>query len=401
MNLIAEIRMPNVIHYGRGSLSKLGKEANELGSKALLISDKPLSELGYVDKLIDSLEVDNVEAIPYLGVDSETKDTHVEEALTLFHENGCAFIIALGGGSCIDAAKAVALLARNEGELIEYVGNRKIIKNDPVPVIAIPTTAGTGSEVTDALVVTHTINDIKMMIKQPKIMPRVAIVDPILTLSAPKMITVATGVDALSHAIEAFISRKSNPLSNTLALSSIKLIADNIQRVYEDGNDLEARTQMALASMQAGIAFSNASVCLVHGMSRPIGALFKVPHGISNAMLLSAVLEFSESSCIEKLAQIGRTILRDIEQYSDEVIARETVLFIKKLCMDLTIPNLETWGIKEQDFEKVLDKMATDALASGSPSNNPRIPSKEEIINLYRVSFTYDYSNMKLLNNNV
>lgn len=397
MNLIAEIRMPKVVYYGQGSLSKLGKEAKELGSKALLISDKPLSDLGYVNRLATSLQEVNVEVITYLGVDSETKDTHVEEALFLFQENGCEFIIALGGGSCIDAAKAVALLARNEGVLMEYVGNRTIIQHNPAPVIAIPTTAGTGSEVTDAVVVTNTARDIKMMIKQPKVMPTVAIVDPMLTLSAPKMITVATGIDALSHAIEAFISRKSNPLSNNFALSAIKLIVDNIERVYVDGNDVEARSQMALASMQAGIAFSNASVCLVHGMSRPIGALFKVPHGISNAMLLSAVLDFSEESCVEKLAQIGRTILRDMEQLDDATVAREAVMYIKKLCNKLNIPNLKTWGIKEEDFEQALDKMATDALASGSPANNPLIPSKEEIVDLYRLSYTYDYSKIKLL----
>ncbi|AMM93233.1 alcohol dehydrogenase [Peribacillus simplex] len=397
MNFIGELRTPNIVYYGDQSLSKLCKVANDLGSKALLISDKPMKDLGYVARVIRYLQGGGVHSITYLGVDSETKDTHVEEALTLFKENECDLIVGLGGGSCIDAAKAVALLARNKSALIEYMGVENEIINDPVSVIAIPTTAGTGSEVTDALVVTDTILDLKMMIKQPKIMPQVAIVDPSLTLSSPKMLTVATGIDALCHALEAYISRKSHPLTNTLALSSIKLIIDNIQRVYEDGNDLEARTQMALASMQAGIAFSNSSVCLVHGMSRPIGALYKVPHGISNAMLLSAVLEFSEGSCVEKLAQVGRTIMEGMEQQSDVVVAKETVFFIKKLCVDLNIPNLKAWGINEEDFEQSLEKMATDALASGSPGNHPRVPSKEEIIDLYRVSFTNDYSTMKLL----
>ncbi|MBO1000026.1 iron-containing alcohol dehydrogenase [Bacillus sp. SD075] len=396
MNFIGELRTPNIVYYGNQSLSKLGKVASDLGSKALLISDKPMKDLGYVARVIRYLQGEGVHSITYLGVDSETKDTHVEEALTLFKEKECDLIVGLGGGSCIDAAKAVALLARNESALIEYMGVENEIINDPVSVIAIPTTAGTGSEVTDALIVTDTIKDIKMMIKHPKIMPQVAIVDPSLTLSSPKMLSVATGIDALCHALEAYISRKSHPLTNTLALSSIKLIIDNIQRVYEDGNDLEARTQMALASMQAGIAFSNSSVCLVHGMSRPIGALYKVPHGISNAMLLSAVLEFSESSCVEKLSQVGRTIMKGMEQQSDVVVAKETVLFIKKLCVDLNIPNLKAWGINEEDFEQSLEKMATDALASGSPGNHPRVPSKEEIIDLYRVSFTNDYSTIQL-----
>ncbi|MDM5333191.1 iron-containing alcohol dehydrogenase [Ureibacillus composti] len=398
MNFTGELRIPNVIHYGKDSLSKLGKEASKLGSKALLISDKPMNDLGYVNQIIESLQKENIHTTIYLGVDSETKDTHVEEALAIFKEQSCDLIVALGGGSCIDAAKAVALLATNETELIEYVGGKKEIENDLVPVIAIPTTAGTGSEVTDALVVTHTTKDIKMMIKQPKITPKVAIVDPILTQSAPKMLTVATGIDALCHALEAYISRKSHPLTDTLALSSIKLIVENIQRVYVDGKDLEARSQMALASMQAGIAFSNSSVCLVHGMSRPIGALFHVPHGISNAMLLSAVLDFSLESCTEKLAQIGRAILENVDTDSDDVVAEKTVLYIKQLCVELGIPNLKAWGINDEQFENSLEKMATDALASGSPGNNPRIPTKEEIIDLYRVAFTYDYKNVKVLN---
>lgn len=353
MIFIGELRTPNIVYYGNGSLSKLGKVASDLGSKALLISDKPMKDLGYVARVIRYLQDEGVHSITYLGVDSETKDTHVEEALTLFKEKECDLIVGLGGGSCIDAAKAVALLARNKSALIEYMGVENVIINDPVSVIAIPTTAGTGSEVTDALVVTDTIKDLKMMIKQPKIMPQVAIVDPSLTLSSPKMLTVATGIDALCHALEAYISRKSHPLTNTLALSSIKLIIDNIQRVYEDGNDLEARTQMALASMQAGIAFSNSSVCLVHGMSRPIGALYKVPHGISNAMLLSAVLEFSEGSCVEKIAQVGRTIMEGMKQKSDVVVAKETVFFIKKLCVDLNIPNLKAWEL----MKKILNNL--------------------------------------------
>ncbi|MFD6442033.1 iron-containing alcohol dehydrogenase [Peribacillus sp. NPDC060186] len=397
MNFIGEFRIPNVVHYGKGSLSKLGKEANDLGTKALLISDKPMNKLGYVGRVIELLQNEGVHSITYLGVDSETKDTHVEEALNLYKEQCCDLIVALGGGSNIDAAKAVALLAKNEGDLIDYMGGEKEIENDLVPVIAIPTTAGTGSEVTDALVVTHTTKNIKMMIKQPKIMPKVAIVDPILTLTAPKMLAVATGIDALCHALEAYISRKSHPLTDTLALSSIKLIVENIQRVYTDGDDLEARTKMALASMQAGMAFSNSSVCLVHGMSRPIGALFHVPHGISNAMLLSTVLDFSQGSCVAKLSQIGRAILAKVDQYSDEVIAEQTVLFIKQLCLDLDIPNLQTWGIDAEAFENSLEKMATDALNSGSPGNHPRVPNKEEIINLYRVSFTYELNDMKLL----
>ena len=400
MNVIGEIRMPDVVFYGKSSLSRLTNAVNGLGKSVLIISDKPMKDLGYVDRVMNDLQEAGIRSVVYLGVDSETKDTHVEEALALFKENECDFLIGLGGGSCIDAAKAVALLATNESALMDYVGGKKEINNDLVPVVAIPTTAGTGSEVTDALVVTNTSKDLKMMIKQPKITPKVAIVDPILTLSAPKMLTVATGVDAFCHALEAYISRKSHPLTDTLALSAIQMIVENIPLVFKDGQDLQARSQIALASMQAGIAFSNSSVCLVHGMSRPIGALFKVPHGISNAMLLPVVLEYSASHCVDKLAQVGRVIFKDKELVSDEALAQEMIQFIKEWCVDLEIPNLNTWGILEEDFEQALEKMATDALASGSPGNNPRIPNKEELIHLYRESYFYKFSNERLVNKN-
>ncbi|WP_240376860.1 iron-containing alcohol dehydrogenase [Bacillus piscicola] len=386
------LRIPDAVYYGDNSIEKLGEEAAKLGQSALLISDKPMQSLGYVTDVSKRLKEAGVISVPYTGVDSETKDTHVNEALALLRQHNCDLIIALGGGSCIDAAKATAVLANNESDLMEYVGNKKEIARTPLPVIAIPTTAGTGSEVTDAFVVTNTKKDIKMMIKQPVIMPNVAIVDPAFTMSAPKGLTAATGIDALCHAIEAYLSKLSHPISDVLALDAIQAITANIKRVYEDGSDRTAREKMAQASMQAGIAFSNSSVCLVHGMSRPIGALYHVPHGISNAMLLTAVLEFSRRDCEERLADIGRVVLSDTVGLSTRAICEELISFIKQLCVDLDIPNLHTWGIEADSFERSLEKMADDALASGSPANNPRVPTKEEVIDLYRICYTYDFA---------
>lgn len=391
MNLFGSIRMPECVYYGEGTLEKLGLEVKRLGTKALIVSDKPMSDLGYVSRVEGILTQNSIFSATYLGVDSETKDTHVESALTEYKNNQCDFIIALGGGSCIDAAKATAVQANNDEELIVYVGGKKDILNQPVPVVAIPTTAGTGSEVTDALVVTNTSLNIKMMIKHPLLMPRIAIVDPLLTLSAPKFLTVATGVDALTHAIEGFISRKSHAFTDDLALSAINHIVKNISRVYSNGDDVEARSKMALASMQAGIAFSNSSVCLVHGMSRPIGAIFHVPHGISNAMLLAPVLEYSLKDCMDRVAEIARYIDKTLADKSDEDAANSFISWIKQLCVDLEIPNLKKWGIDRGEFEHSLDKMATDALASGSPQNNPRTPSKDEIKHLYNVCYEYSF----------
>lgn len=270
----------------------------------------------------------------------------------------------------------------------------KEIAHQPVPLIAVPTTAGTGSEVTSVTVITNTTNDVKMMIKHPALIPAVAIVDPILTLTSPPHVTAATGIDALCHAIEAYLSRQAQPITDTLALSAIQLIGQNIRTVYENGDHIVARENMALAAMQAGMAFSNTSVCLVHGMSRPIGAIFHVPHGISNAMLLPAVLEFSKEACIERLASIGRVFCEDLKAVSDIEAADGVISMIKQLCLDLDIPNMKQQGIDRTEFEQVVDKMAADALESGSPGLNPRIPTHAEIVELYHRCYDYHFVNI-------
>ncbi|MCL6601228.1 MAG: iron-containing alcohol dehydrogenase, partial [Alicyclobacillus macrosporangiidus] len=274
----------------------------------------------------------------------------------------------------------------------DYMGGRTPIPNAPIPVIAIPTTAGTGSEVTDVTVITNTAEDIKMMIKHPAFLPAVAVVDPLLTLSSPPSVTAATGVDALCHAIEAYISRRAQPMTDTLALTAIDAIVKHLRRAYQDGQDVEARERMAVAAMQAGAAFSNASVCLVHGMSRPIGAVFHVPHGISNAMLLPAVLEYTLDAAVARLAVIARVVNPALANVSDRDAAVALVADVKRLCRDLNIPNLRGWGIDKTAFDEAVAKMARDAIASGSPGNNPRVPSAEEIEALYQVAYDYDFS---------
>lgn len=389
-------RTPQTIIYGRHALNEAAKESASRGTKALVISDHVMENLGYVSNIRNDLSKVGVESAIYLGVKTEPTDIYVEEALNLLKSENCDVVISLGGGSCIDTAKAVAVLAKNGGYIGDYMGGKTLASQNSVPHIAIPTTAGTGSEATDATIITNTKNDVKMMIKQPVFMPDVAIVDPILTISSPKSVTAATGVDALSHAIEAYISRRAHPMTDKLALSAMELIVGNLLAAYEDGNNLEAREAMSLGSLQAGMAFSNASVCLVHGMSRPIGALFHVPHGFSNAMLLPAVLEFSKAECIDRLADLGRYFDPQAETVSNEEAAEIAVSSVKKLCLDLNIPNLKGWGIDQQRFESVISKMAEDALASGSPQNNPRIPSKEEIMKLYLSCYTYNFANHRV-----
>ncbi|MFV8828937.1 iron-containing alcohol dehydrogenase [Alkalihalobacterium sp. APHAB7] len=390
MNAFSSVYMPRAIFYGRESLKTVGKETKIRGSQALIISDQMMANLGYVNECIQYLQDEGISYSTYLEVNTEPTNTYVEEALELSKRENCDVVIALGGGSCIDTAKAVAVLATNGGDIGEYIGNNKIATEKPLPLIAIPTTAGTGSEATDVTVITNTKTDVKMMIKQMAFLPEVAIVDPLLTVSSPKHVTAATGVDALSHAVEAFISQRAHPFTDHLALSAIKLIFENIRQAYAIGEDVVARENMALAALQAGVAFSNASVCLVHGMSRPMGALFHVPHGVSNAMLLPAVLEFSKGECIDRLAEMAVVINPDLKDMNKEDLADRFVKEVKKLCHDLNIPNMKEWGIEQPALEKVIHKMAQDAVASGSPANNPKVPEEHEIIELYYACYDYN-----------
>ncbi len=388
---VSEFRMPKSVLYGRNSLEKLGEQSKKLGKRAFIVTDTIMEKLGYIEKCIQQLNKKGITVSTYNKVDAEPTNVHVLEALSLCKEEKCDFIIGIGGGSCIDAAKAVAVLYTNGGEVEDYVQKDIEIENNPLPLIAIPTTSGTGSEVTSVAVITNKKTDVKMMMKHPSFIPKVAIIDPVLTSSLPPEITAATGIDALCHAIEAYISKFSQPLTDVLALSAIESIMKYLRIAYEDGRNMEAREAMMIASLQAGIAFSNASVTLVHGMSRPVGALFHVPHGISNAILLPTVLEFTKTSAVKRLAKIGRSLNKDLYSNSDEEVANYTLGEIKKLCFDLRIPNLKKYGIDEIEFENAISKMALDAIESGSPANNPRVPSYDEIKELYRECFNYKY----------
>ncbi len=392
MEHFAVFRSPQTILYGRKSFEQIGVEAALRGQKALIVSDQVMASLGYVGKCQEYLKRNGVESETYTGVESEPTDDYVAEALVLFQNTDCDLVISLGGGSCIDTAKAIAVLTTNGGYIGDYRGNRTLAEKAPIPHLAIPTTAGTGSEATDVTVITNTTTDVKMMIKQPAFMPAVAIVDPLLSASSPKHVTAATGIDALSHAVEAYLSKRAHPMTDTMALSAMKLIVENIESAYKDGDNLDAREAMSLGALQAGIAFTNASVCLVHGMSRPIGALFHVPHGYSNAMLLPAVLEYSKSSCTERLADLGRIFHPDRSELSNEEAAELAVASVKSLCSKLDIPNLKSWGIDETAYNSAISKMAADALDSGSPAHNPRLPTQGELEDLYRICYDYEFT---------
>lgn len=276
------LRIPPIVIYGSGASEQVGDECRKLGvNKALIVTDRVLLELGVLDGIKQVLQQSKVQFAIFDAVFTEPTVDFVQEGLKAYQENGCDFLLAVGGGSPIDTAKAIAIMVTNAGSIEDYEGLGKIPEAG-VPLIAIPTTAGTGSEVTTVAVIIDTKRDVKMPIGSPFLVPDVAIVDPLLTLTMPRTLTAATGIDALTHAIEAYVSIKAQPMSDIFALSAIELICGNLRQAWANGNNVEAREKTMLGSLQAGIAFSNSSVALVHGMSYPIGVYFHVPHGASN-----------------------------------------------------------------------------------------------------------------------
>jgi alcohol dehydrogenase class IV len=379
--------VPPVLIFGLGAAGQIGEESRKLGGKkGLIITDEVLLKLGALEGIEQTLSQDKIQFAVYSGVFAEPAVDFVEEGLKSYRESGCDFLLAVGGGSAIDAAKAIAVMATNGGAIEDYQGANKV-REPGVPLIAVPTTAGTGSEVTQFTIITDTKRDVKMLIASPFLIPRKAIVDPLLTLSMPRGLTAATGVDALTHAIEAYVSVKAQPMSDIFALSAIELISGNLRQAWSNGSNQEAREKTMLGALQAGIAFSNSSVALVHGMSRPIGAYFHVAHGVSNAALLSVVTEFSLIGNPERYARIAKAMGENIEGLTVLEASDMAAEAVARLIEDIEIPSLPELGVEEDKLEKLAPKMAEDALASGSPGNNPRQATKEEIVELYKLAY--------------
>lgn len=381
-----QIMMPSTVLCDAGCIELLGEKVKTLGKKALIVSDKCMSDAGYVEKLKNILMKEGISNETYLEVNGEPIDTMIYEGLDIYKNNVCDFLIGVGGGSPIDTAKAIGLMANNPGNISDYMGLGKV-KNPLPPVIAIATTSGTGSEVTQFTIICDTKTDTKMLIGSPYIVPSMAVNDPLFTMSVPAKITAATGIDAFTHAIESYISKKSNPFTEVMSLSAISRISKYIRRAWANGDDLEARSQMMLASMEAGIAFSNASVTIVHGMSRPIGALFHVAHGISNAVLLPECMKFALMGAPEKFAKVAETMGENIQGLSTLEAAKKAVQAIVQLNEDLEIPTISGLGIDKEKFYDAIPKMANDAIASGSPGNTPRKVTHEQIMQIYKNAY--------------
>ena len=379
--------IPPVLITGSGSAEKVGEERKKIGvTKGLIVTDAILSKLGALEGVKKSLAQQGIPFVVYDKITTEPTDVYVKEGVGACKENGCDFLLAVGGGSAIDTAKAISVMMTNTGGIETYMGINKFPQKG-LPLVTIPTTAGTGSEVTVTTIITDTAKNVKMLIISPYLMSRVAIVDPMMTLSAPRGLTAAVGIDALTHAIEAYVSLKAQPMSDVFALSAVELISGNLRQVFANGNNVEAREKVMLGALQAGIAFSNSSVALVHGMSRPIGANFHVPHGVSNAVLLGVVTEFSLIGNPPRYARIAQAMGEDISGLSDMDAAETAADAVRRLIKDVKIPSLQTLGIEKKKLKELASQMAEAAIASGSPGNNPRIATKEEIIELYDLAY--------------
>ena len=382
--------IPPVLLTGSGSSAQVGEEIKKLGfKKGLLVTDENICKLEFFEKIKKTLDDSGIECIVYNNINSEPTTVFVEEGLAAFRENNCEFLVAVGGGSCIDTAKAVAVLVTNEGAIEDYMGLGNVPRK-AAPLIAVPTTGGTGSEVTIFTIITDPKTDVKMLIGSPMLLPDVAIVDPLLTLTCPRDLTAAVGIDALTHAIEAYVSVKAQPMSDLFCLSAIELISNNLRQAWANGNNIDAREKTMFGALQAGMGFSNASVALVHGMSRPIGAYFHVPHGASNSALLGPITEFSLVGNPARYAHIAQAMGEDIDGLNDMEGALVAADAIKALIKDVQIPPLSELGVEKNKLEELASTMADAAIASGSPGNNPRQATKEEIIELYSIAYNQD-----------
>lgn len=376
-----EFSLPGRTIMGDGALEQSENIIKSFGKKALIVSGKNVTKMGTVKIITDCLEKWEIDYVIFNEITGEPTGVMIEEGVKAYKEGECDFCIAVGGGSPLDSGKAIIAMTKLEGEISDYMG--QTMEGKFPPLVLIPTTAGTGSEATKFTVITDSKKDIKMLLKGEALLPDLAIIDAKFSLTAPKGVTAATGMDALTHAVEAYTSRKANPLTDTFALSSIKKIFKYLPLVYKNGEDKKAREEMAIAAYEAGVCINNSSVTIVHGMSRPIGALFHVPHGISNAMLIKECLSYVLDGSYERFGEIGRAIGAADESKGDKEASEAFLDKLSELCKVCEIPTLKEYGIDKDEFNKFVDKMAQDAMNSGSPSNTIKEVSKDDLLKIY------------------
>ncbi|ELC8425451.1 L-threonine dehydrogenase [Clostridium perfringens] len=373
--------MPAISLMGADCLKDAGEQVAELGfKKALIVTDKVLGQIGIVKKVTDVLDNKSIEYAIYDETKPNPTVKNVNDGLALLKEKECDFVISLGGGSAHDCAKGIALLATNGGEIKDYEGVDKS-KKPQLPMVGINTTAGTGSEMTLFAIITDEERHIKMALVDKHLTPIIAVNDPMLMLAMPKSLTAATGMDALTHAIEAYVSTSATPITDACAEKAIELISNYLVNAVENGQDVEARDMMAYAEYLAGMAFNNASLGYVHAMAHQLGGFYNLPHGVCNAILLPHVQEYNKATSASRLAKIAKIMGGNIEGLTDEQGADLCIDMIKSLSQTIGIPEgLGVLGVKENDFET----LATNALNDACSLTNPRKGNLEEVIAIFK-----------------
>lgn len=369
-----EFKTPDRIIMGDDIVAQLQPSFfSEYGKHALVVTGPRVGKTTMMRTLLDTLMRDEVSVTVYDGVSSEPTVAMVEAGVKIYKEAGCDFVVGLGGGSPLDTCKAIAAMSVNEGDIAKYVG-REIRGNLP-PVICVPTTAGTGSEATKYTIITDENTGVKMLLKGEALLPRVAIVDYTFGQAAPAGVVASSGLDAMTHAIEAYLSVKAQPLTDVLALNAMRKILRFLPEAYKNPGNKRARKEMAVAALEAGICINNSSVTVIHGMSRPLGAHYHLPHGMSNAILLMTCLRDLYADAEEKFEKIARHFkLLDGMMFLDQ---------LDELVRKCDVPRLRDFGVDKQEFMDMLPKLAADAIASGSPGNAPKEYTEQEIIKLY------------------
>lgn len=385
-NRMYDFLVPNVNFFGPGAVSVVGERCKLLnGKKALLVTDKGLRAIkdGAVDQTVKHLREAGIEVVIFDGVEPNPKDTNVRDGLAVFQKEGCDMIITVGGGSPHDCGKGIGIAATHPGDLYSYAGIETLTHALP-PIIAVNTTAGTASEVTRHCVLTNTKTKVKFVIVSWRNLPSVSINDPLLMVGKPAGLTAATGMDALTHAVEAYISKDANPVTDASAIQAIKLIATNLRQAVALGTNLKARENMACASLLAGMAFNNANLGYVHAMAHQLGGLYDMAHGVANAVLLPHVCRYNLIANPEKFADIATFMGENVSRLSTMDAAERAINAIARLSNDVGIPqHLRDLGVKEADFPY----MAEMALKDGNAFSNPRKGNEKEIVEIFRQAF--------------
>ena len=366
--------LPTEIEYGNGAAEKLPQELVSRGvDSVLLITDKVIRSQEFTTAIIDSLTAEDIGVDVYDGVEANPKDSNVEDAAKQASDSMADAIVAIGGGSPIDCAKAVSVVAGHEGSVRSFSNSNNIF-GKVLPVYTIPTTAGTGSEVTFSSVITDTRDKFKFTIKSPKIAPRVAYIDPLLTHSMPAVLTAATGLDALTHAIEAFTARVANPLSDAAALYAIELINAHLVSAVVEPSNAEARDGMMTGSLLAGIAFSHSDVAGVHCIAEALGGKYDAPHGVCNAIVLPVMMEYNLDFALERYARIARAMGLEFVEPADG--ASLAVNRVEELAKEVGLPEFRSLGVQAED----LQELAENSARNGSNKDNPRPMSTDDYL---------------------